>query len=298
VLAGYVTVAANIIPDLPSLSIKERKNMRLLIPTYFESNSIWAKAYAVMTAGDIAILNPNNGVGASKDTVYTNIVHNIVSRSIIPVGYVYTSHGTRAAATVKAQIDNWFSWYGITGIFLDEVGEAASTLPYFTDMYNYVKTRNGLVILNPGTVTLEQFVTISDIICDYEDSYTNYVSATFPAWRKSYPTSKFANLAYSCSAAQCANAVTLANARGTGYVYFTDDVLNNPWDSLASYLTSEKALLGGSPTPTPTPTPTPDYQALYDAEVVLCAQKDAQIAALNTAMATFKTNLKTYIDTH
>jgi len=41
------------------------------------------------------------------------------------LGYVDTRNGTRAINLVKADIDNWYGWYSIDGIFFDQM--AATT---------------------------------------------------------------------------------------------------------------------------------------------------------------------------
>lgn len=250
-------VLTSIVILLFSAAASAATPQRLIVPAYYDSTTIWNQTYATLTAGDIVIVNPNSGVGASKSSTYTGIVTNLNNRGIIAAGYVYTSYGARAQSQVKAEIDNYFNWYGVATIFFDEVATGQSSLSYYSSLYSYVKSRGGMVILNPGTVPDEGYMAISDIVTVYEDNYSQYVKASFPAWMSKYNSYKLAHMVYGCPAASLQNAVSLSQARNAGYVYITD-ISSHQWRYLPTYITTEKALLGGStPTATPTTTPTP-----------------------------------------
>lgn len=314
---------------LLSISASAVTPQRLIVPAYYDGTAIWNQTYAALTAGDIVIVNPDSGVGASKSSAYTGIVTNLKNKGIVPAGYVYTSNGTRAPSDVKLEIDEYYNWYGVTTIFFDEAATGSSYLPYYQDLYNYVKSRGGMVILNPGTVPNEGYMSVSDVVTVFEDSYSNYAHTSFPAWTAKYSPFKIAVLVYGCPAANLQDAVSQSRAQNAGYVYFTD-ASRHQWSYLPSYIAAEKALLNGSsppasPTPAPAPTPTPtltstptltpaptptstlsptpvptptDYQALYEAALATIAEKDQQIASLNQQMADFKAGLEEYIDTH
>src|SRR5258708_13882384 len=78
--------------------------------------------------------------------------------------------------------------------------------------------------------------------------YENYTASTVSVstWAVNYPASKFGALQYAASAAQMRTFVASAKAKNIGYVFVTDDVLNNPWDKLPAYLAEEAALLAGN----------------------------------------------------
>jgi hypothetical protein len=228
---------------------------RFIIPAYYLSTTIWNTTYSNVGSGDIAVINPYNGPSTAKSSVYAAVVTKLNSLGATPCGYVYSSYGARSAAAIKADIDTYYSWYGIKTIFIDEVSTSTAYLSYYADLYNYIKTRSGKVIINPGTVPNEAYMGVSDIAIIFESSYASYGSWSSPAWATKYDPSKIAHLVYGCTSANLSNAVALSKSRGAGYLYITDDALPNPWDTLPAYIATEKSLFVGTVTVTPSPLP-------------------------------------------
>jgi hypothetical protein len=157
------------------------------------------------------------------------------------MGYTYTQYGARSASIIKADIDSYKNWYGVTDIFFDEASNASGQIPYYQDLANYVHANGGQVMLNPGTVPDQGYAAFSDILLVFESSFSSYLSASFPSWMSSYPPGKFAHYVYGTSSSQVAQALSLSKQRYAGLVYITDDVLTNPWDTLPSYWSTELA---------------------------------------------------------
>ncbi len=84
------------------------------------------------------------------------------------------------------------------------------------------KAGPGLVIVNPGTPPDESYMTASDVVLSFEDTYANYVGAQTPTWVTKYPRTRFWHIVLSASQTDMANAVTLARSRNVGLVYATD----------------------------------------------------------------------------
>ncbi|MCB0083887.1 MAG: hypothetical protein KDE47_23265, partial [Caldilineaceae bacterium] len=68
-----------------------------------------------------AVINPADGVGATRDANYVTQTNSTKSRGIAVIGYVYTQYGARSLSTIKAKIDKYYQWYDFDGIFLDEL---------------------------------------------------------------------------------------------------------------------------------------------------------------------------------
>jgi hypothetical protein len=240
---------------------------RIILPAYYDEPETWQRTYSTLSAGDIAIINPADGNGSSKSSAYATIVNTLKAKGVVPAGYVWTKYGTRAASTVKAQIDAYYSWYGVTSIFLDEADNTAAMIPYYLDLYNYIHAKGGTVIINPGTTTIEQYMTVCDIAMTVETPYSGYAGMGTPSWVYNYAVSRFATLVYECSEANMPTGVSLSKQRNAGYIYVTNDTSSNPWDTLAPYMVSEKSLASGTVQPTaavtatqavtPTVAPTP-----------------------------------------
>ncbi len=221
---------------------------KLIIPSYFYPCTGTAGCYwdqlnnGAPTVG-IALINPGNGPGSVKDQNYADQAARTKARGIQVLGYVYTSYTNRPAADVKRDIDLHYSWYGVNGIFFDEVQNVCSYQAYYQDLFNYVKAKGGTarVILNPGTDVPECYITAGDIIVNFESAYSSYVNWTPSSWVNNYPASRFWHLVYGATQANMASAVSLSRNRRAGWLYITPDTLPNPWDTLptGAYWTDE-----------------------------------------------------------
>ena len=251
-----------------------RAETGILIPAYFSPSQTAAWDQVKTAAARVkvsAIINPSNGPGTSRNASYAALVTSANNSGVIMIGYVFTSYGARSVAGVKADVDKYFSWYPeIKGIFFDEAQNTAGTgnayINYYKDIRDYVKSKtsgNPMVIINPGGNTVEAYIKnpggptvegwTTDVICTYESA--NYPGYSPSSWHANYPMSSyFYHLPYKVpDAATMRSYLALAVQRNAGWVYFTDDDLPNPWDSLPSYWTAEvdavAALSDGKPHP-------------------------------------------------
>ena len=145
---------------------------------------------------------------------------------------------------VKAEVDKYKLWYTVDGIFFDEASSSASTLPYYTALWEYVRATNGtFVALNPGTPPDEVFTTISDNICVFESGYAAYKTWTPASWIAKYPASKFTHIVYDANASDMADAVARSKTHNAAFLYVTNANLPNPYNVLPLYMTSEVANL-------------------------------------------------------
>jgi hypothetical protein len=166
----------------------------------------------------------------------------------IVLGYVATTYTTKATADVQAEIDKFFNWYNVSGIFFDEASTACTAVPYYQQLTGYTKSKvpagttpAPTVVLNWGTDSAEAecFLTAAsntpDIVVNFESSYASYLSWSGPApWVANYPARRFWQLVYDVPPTPEAfyKALTLSKARRAGWVYVTDDSINpdgNPW---------------------------------------------------------------------
>ncbi len=220
-------------------------DLDVLVPAYFYpvNNSPWDDLNDAASQVEItAIMNPGSGPGNSQDTNYVNAVDSLRSAGGLVIGYVHTSFGTRDLNTVLSEIDDYDNWYNIDGIFVDEMANSgpAERLNYYRDIYNHVKSidPNWTVVGNPGTDTLEQYLTwpTADQFVIFEDFGSAYAGDTTPSWVSDYERTQFAHLIHSESSnVTMQSNLELAVTRNAGSVYITNDVLNNPWDTLPSY---------------------------------------------------------------
>jgi hypothetical protein len=257
---------------------------RMLIPLYSDPPAQWTSVINANTYKNIdVILNPSDGPGASIQSSYTNGIAQLRNAGVGVFGYVYTGYGTRPLATVKAEVDSWKNWYSVDGIFFDEASNSSTNLSYYSNLQTYVTDRAMTSILNPGTGTMEAYMSVADTNMIYENDPSSPLSIS--TWAVNYPASKFGALQYAASAAQMRTFVASAKAQNIGYVFVTDDVLNNPWDKLPAYLAEEAALLAGNTTP-PTPTATSTIQATNTIAPTLKPTNTTLPSATSTLTAT------------
>jgi hypothetical protein len=217
-----------------------------IVPLYTDpGDSSWSAMVAAKNAHPsvpvVAILNPANGPGSAASSAYTSGITALTSAGIRVIGYVYTSYGARAAATVRTDIDRWHSWYpAMSGIFFDEESNTAGTEAYYGDLSSYVKSLGmTLTVGNPGTETSVSYVNVMDVTFIYESAGLPS-SALLASWQATYPRANVGVIPYASSLStsfvqQARNAV--------GYIYVTDDDLPNPWDTLPSFFSSLLAAL-------------------------------------------------------
>ncbi|MFZ8787014.1 spherulation-specific family 4 protein [Thermocrinis sp.] len=135
----------------------------------------WQRLYNLTTVNDVfVIVNVYNGPGEQSDPNFSNAITRLRSRGFKVIGYVYTSYGSRSLEDVKNDMDKWLNFYGserIDGFFIDEVG---GNYYYYREVFQHARSRNKLVILNPGTNINASFFTIADKIVVFESPLRSF----------------------------------------------------------------------------------------------------------------------------
>lgn len=157
------------------------------------------------------------------------------------LGYVSTRDGgvKRPVADVRAEIDTWWTYYHLDGIFLDEgePGQGTADLAYYTGMRDYIKGKQAdwLVAYNPGTHPAVAYYQAFDILMIVEHDWSVFLDdsqvADLPE-NRDY-ASKVWGLVHSIPDQATADAV-LAKAKRLGYDYLTlqDTDTNATWHEL------------------------------------------------------------------
>jgi hypothetical protein len=89
-------------------------------------------------------MNPRNGPETEANNNYVSAVTELRRSKGKVIGYVYTSYAKRAADVVRQDIDRYFSFYEIDGIFFDVMtnDSEAQHVAYYRSLYQYVKDKN------------------------------------------------------------------------------------------------------------------------------------------------------------
>jgi hypothetical protein len=210
-----------------------------------------------------AVMNPASGPGSSVDPAYVTAVGNLQAAGGKVLGYVPTTFGSRPLSAVESDINFYVNNYHVNGIFLDQVSASQSGAhAYYAALYQYIKglSPNLSVIDNPGIPfpPVDQLVDVADALVTFEGPLTNPdpAGASFqayptsgpytglPLWFLNQPASKIANIVFDVPTADgMRSALTKAVQNNAGHVYFTDDALPNPYDTLPSYWDQEVAAI-------------------------------------------------------
>lgn len=248
-------VVALLLPDA-ARAAWGTNNQHQLVPAYFypdwwNTPNNWTRMCDAMNrsgGASTAVMNPNSGPGAAVNPDYAQALAICHARGQRVIGYVHTSYGARALATVRGEIDAYYARYpGIDGVFLDEMSNDPATRLYYGALYRYVKTKPGVrfVVGNPGAAAASawQLTTpAADAVNVFEGTAATYASWTPPSWVRGRVASTIANLVHATPGEAAMRQVcTSSNAKNAGYMYVTDDVLPNPWDTLpaGTYWTSQ-----------------------------------------------------------
>lgn len=220
----------------------------ILVPAYFSPGAKWNEMdFAASRVPLIAIMNPDNGPGASQSSSYISALASLHQAGGKVIGYIYSSYGTRPLSNVEADINNYISWYQVDGFFVDEMTDdsSASNLTYYASLYQYIKGKgaNYNVTGNPGENTQESYITqpADDRLMIFENNGAKYTSFAPSSWVYKYPADQFDHLPYDVTnITTMSNYVSLAINRNAGWVYISDSTL---YSVLPSYWTNEVNLI-------------------------------------------------------
>lgn len=223
---------------------------KIAIPSYFYPGSLWTQMENAYPTIGIAIINPNSGAGDSEDSNYDSQVAKSQLSGLKILGYSHTSYGNRDITDVKKDIDKYYLWYNVDGIFVDEVSTDCNKIGYYTELKDYIKSKDdtGVIVINPGTQTNECYMEVGDIVINFENTYYIYKNKySQPSWVNNYPPNRFWHLVHTTpNIEKMKNVIQLSKNRNAGWVYVTPDVLSNPWDTLPStrYWNTELKVVG------------------------------------------------------
>lgn len=232
--------------------------MEILVPAYFYPSvgSHWDDLTAAAQAGVpiTAIMNPDSGAGTAANSDYAAAVNAFRAAGGKVLGYVPTGYAGTVAnqasscpsasvSDVLACATRYKDWYQIDGVFLDELTNTSNGLGFYQQVYAAIKGVNGLdpnwqIVGSPGTNSLPGYLDdggrkSADVLVVFEGGPAAYEAHVADDWNTQVSSALLGHLVYGLSGVdQVADIVAAARARNAGYLYLTDDVLDNPWDTL------------------------------------------------------------------
>jgi hypothetical protein len=179
--------------------------MGAIIPAYFYPSGKGLTYWNSMNAAAariplIAILNPNSGPGSTPDPDYVAVVNSLRAAGGRVIGYISTNYTSNSSVSVKANIDLYYSFYSVDGIFLDEMtnDDSIGHLNYYADLTTYIHSKafGALAFGNPGTNTVEDYLryNTADALMIFESKFPAYAPYQASFWVRYYSANRFAEL--------------------------------------------------------------------------------------------------------
>jgi len=266
-----------------------RADLGVLVPAYFYPGTGgpggvgdgWAAmATAASQIPVTAIFNPDSGpLPGSPDPIYVTAMTNLENAGGKVVAYIPTNFGStplgdpNTPGTIEYDIHTYLAQYGslINGFFIDQMNVLPSTLSYYQEIYNSIKTHGSYTVIgNPGSpflngVSPQDFLSTANIMNIFEGpniapspgapGYNAYPYGL--NWFQSYASNQFSNIVFNVPAdagnpsGSSAMLADLSKAVGlnAGYVYMTDQMLPNPYAQLPSYWDQEVSAIQAVPEP-------------------------------------------------
>ena len=225
--------------------------LRLGIPIYADPDThpaIWAGVEGA-PAGTAVIVNPDSGSGRVRDARYAARVMRLHERGHVVYGYVDTAYGARARTAIAADIVRHHRWFGIDGIFFDQVPGAADHLAHYTDVAGIARARGLGVAFNMGQAAVDpRYGELADILAVFEGPGSAHAAARFPAWMHlAGRRAHLWHLVFGVAGDRAMGDAVARAASGPCEIVFVTDALEpNPWSRLPAYWERELALVGGA----------------------------------------------------
>jgi Spherulation-specific family 4 len=226
---------------IPAYFWKSGPELSLLVNSASSSSRVSTVVIPPCVSSDP--LTPCVKPGDAPIPEYVTFIAKAQSKGMKVLSYVWTNNGRRSLADIMSEINRVKANYNVDGIFLDGVAATSAYASYYRDLSLHIRSaKGGFVALNPGVMPADEtYARISDLLVTFEGTYASYVSnyGTAPAWMSRYPASKFWHLVHTVpnTSAAVDTTLRLSKHRNAGSLYATNDVLDNPWNTLPAYWT-------------------------------------------------------------
>ncbi len=225
----------------------QRERLELLVPAYFypaaQGLVYWNQLIeAAARVPIVAIVNPASGPGTEADPLYRAVIERARGAGVRVIAYVASGYGARLMLELSADLLRYQSFYTLDGFFIDEMASDGQTpsLDYYGAVYAHAKSLDACyrVIGNPGVATHESYLSLpaADALVVFEKDANAYQEIVAQRWASKRASAQIGHLVYHVSNLRAARRMLdIAAKHNAGLVYFTDDTLDNPWDTLPSY---------------------------------------------------------------
>ena len=222
--------------------------VKMAVPAYFDPPSPeWQRLIAGAPAVGMIVFNPESGPGTAADAAYTQVIAQAQAAGIVMVGYVATAYGARPEADVIADINHYYDFYTLSGIYFAEGpmdNDCTAMEPMYHRMADAVRARDAQAYLAVGTRFCPTYITFFDMMVQFARNWPEYqTDYAPPSWMPANSPQRFVHFVHSVPPADASAALSRAVANGAGWVFITDQSDPNPWSVLPSYFSEELATM-------------------------------------------------------
>jgi hypothetical protein len=220
--------------------------VRMVVPAYWDPDQQWQRIIAAAPTVGMIIFNPDSGPGTATKAGYAAAIAQAQMAGIIVLGYVSTQYGARAEADIDADVDGYYSLYSPSGIYFAE-GPTAATCDSLQAEYQRLSalavSHDSKAYVAIGTRFCPTFITFSDLMVEFAETYSMYQTYTSPSWMPGGSPGRFIHFVSEVPDANASQVLSRAIGLGAGWVFTTDGTAPNPWGALPSYFDQELAAL-------------------------------------------------------
>jgi hypothetical protein len=222
--------------------------VRMAVPAYFPpADPQWQRMIAGAPTVGMIVFNPQSGPGTAADPAYTQIIAQAQAAGIIMLGYVATSYGARPEAEVIADINSYYDFYSLSGIYFAEGPMDSDCTPMeamYHRMSDAVRARDSQAFLAVGTRFCPTYIYFFDLMVQFARNWSEYqTDYAPPSWMPANSPQRFVHFVHTVPATDAGAALSRVIANGAGWVFVTDQTDPNPWSVLPSYFDEELATL-------------------------------------------------------
>jgi hypothetical protein len=259
-------------------------DQQVAVPSYIPPNGdadAWNRLIASPSGkAGVIVANVANGPDFVTKGMWTDVMsraHNSGKRVLgyVDTGYMgLTGQTTRLGSSrsadwivqieqIEQDINRWYALYPglVDGIFFDQGhnlcgdGDSIVRLYQFINQFEKRYHPGATTVLNPGAVVPQCYEWSADVLLTYESSFEGYMQRADQPGDLNYHSPnwtplgdhKFWHIIYGVPEDQVANVIATSRSRNAGYVFVTDDVMVNPYDTLpqGSYWSNELGDVNG-----------------------------------------------------
>jgi len=215
----------------------------LIVPLYGQVGQEWERLIQAKEAHPsvpvVAIVNAASGSGDARNPAYASAIDSLKAAGIVVVGYVSTREGGRPIKSLETDIAEWRSWYGVDGVYFDQMPQRSGMEGYYAYMTQFAKSHGMTVTMgNPGANTSLSYIgTVGTIVIS---EGVGVPSLSYLAgWDKGGNGKE--NFAFIARSVPGYNSTYLVDAAASVGFLFISDV--SDYFALPTYLSSEMSSL-------------------------------------------------------